>query len=281
MPQEFAHLNHIQSVFDTYKKTKNKTPEYQQEILDSAYKSYKETGEFGLWAMIFSADKKMCRAFDVMGVKIQAEKSLANYNELPNPTMLEMMATMAYTTSKTNDEFDQEKVNVWLEVFSSVKDFPMEFEKELKHWKDWHADLVAKHADYYKVVEKSEPVESIVITVPLIVRNESGDTDAYPPQALVDNLVENFNGFQLESYMEVTDFVQKSSLELNGEHWKFTFETSRPVTPENKDKLLEKLKGQLSDGWGESIEQQEELYSVSFDYKNAKFSQPTKKPKMK
>ena len=81
MTQEFAHLEHIQSVFKEYKYNKNKTPEYQQEILDNAYKSYTETGEFGLWAMVFSADKKMCRAFDMLGVKIQAEKSLEGYKK--------------------------------------------------------------------------------------------------------------------------------------------------------------------------------------------------------
>lgn len=276
-------LEHIQSVFKQYKKTKNKTSEYQQEILDNVYKSYTETGNFGLWAMVFSADKKMCRAFDVMEVKIQAEKSFNNYKNSPEQTMLEMVAKMAYTTTKTNDVFDQEKADVWLKVFSSIKEFPYEFEKELKHWKNWHEDLIAEHANFY---EKSEPVENLVITVPLIVRNEFENTDAYPPQNLVKQLVDSFNEFQLESYMEVTDFIQKSSLELIGEHWKFTFETSRAVTDEDKAKLLEKLKGQLSDGWGESMEQQEELvgedvYSVSFDYKNAKFSQPTKKPKIK
>lgn len=279
-------LEHIQSVFNKYKKTKNKTSEYQQEILDNAYKSYTETGNFGLWAMVFSADKKMCRAFDVMGVKIQAEKSLESYKNFSKPSMLEMVATMAYTTSKTNDVFDQEKADVWLKVFSSIKEFPYEFEKELKHWKNWHEDLIAEHANFYEKSEKSDPVENLVITVPLIVRNEFENTDAYPPQNLVKQLVDHFNEFQLESYMEVTDFIQKSLLELMGEHWKFTFETSRSVTDEDKAKLLEKLKGQLSDGWGESMEQQEELvgedvYSVSFDYKNAKFSQPTKKPKMK
>lgn len=280
------HLEHIHSVFNQYKKTKNKTSEYQQEILDNAYKHYTESGDFGLWAMMFSADKKMCRFFDVMGVKIQAEKSLESYVKFPKPSMLEMVATMAYTTSKTNDVFDQEKADVWLKVFSSIKEFPYEFEKELKYWKNWHGDLVAEHANYYKKSEKLDAVENLVINVPLIVRNEFEDTDAYPPKNLVKQLVDSFNEFQLESYMEVTDFIQKSSLELMGEHWKFTFETSRSVTDEDKGKLLEKLKGQLSDGWGESMEQQQELvgediYSVSFDYKNARFSNLVQKLRIK
>ena len=286
-------LKHIQQIFETYKNTKIRTPEYQQKVLDDAYNTYKKTGEFGLWALIFASDPFMCRAFVVMGVKIQAENSLTDYNKEPHPILLDSISTLAYITSKTDEIFDIEKANVWRNVFAGVKEFSTAFDKELKHWDEWKKTQTAKDKIQYPYLYETElakPVDRFSISVPILIRNsferiDNNNLDKV--DVLINKMIENFNTFQLESYMNLDHFIQKSFLELSCEKWVFTFETSKIVTDDEKQKTLEQLKGQLSDGWGSSMDQTErligdELLSISFDYSKAKINpQPALKNRMK
>ena len=278
----------IQDIFQEYKNNPNRDEAYKQSILDKAYESRETSGVFGLWRVVFSSDKDMYTRLDNLSVKITAENSLKNYQKEPVPALLEQICSLAHAQSSNDRVWNEEKEKIWNEAFSCVSEFKSVFEEEKNYWKEWWAKLDKENQVYFDKINqpKPDPLDIVKISVPFIVREEYEVSQASPPPSLVNYMVNHFNDFELQSYMKIPhDLVQKSSMELINTNFIFTFECSKILNDEEKNLIVKELAGQLSDGWGSSLEQHQELighseFSLSFDYQEIKLVSQSKKKKL-
>lgn len=294
-------LEKIQEVFKKYKESPEKSPELKLSILEMARESilnpvHSTHHQAGIWSTVFAADEYMCRQFNLMNVEIMAEKAYEDNVREPHHALLKMSASLAYVMiqNQETDEWDSEKELIWLKAFSNIPEFKDALAKERNHWSDWRQQI---EAQYPKINQALETADTFEIKMPLIYRalNDS-EIEILDPQdadiMMVNKIIENFNGFYIQSYIDMHE-VKTTSLRQEGANWIFNIETIKVFDNYEKQKFMELLKGQLSDGWGESIEQQTKLIgtqecNVCFDYKNSSLVEPlqntqqeTTKPKMK
>ena len=274
----------IQNIFKEYKNNPNRDESYKQSILNKAYNIRENTDILGLWRVVFSSDKEMYTRLDNLSVQVMAESSLRDYQEEPIAVLLEQIASLAHTQCSGGRLWNHEKENIWNQVFSSVAEFKDVLQEEKNYWNQWLAKTENDHKAYFDEIKKPKPelLDTIKMSVPVIVMEKYKISEKFPPQTLVDYIVNHFNGFELQSYMKIPhDLVQKSYMELIDSNFIFTFECSKILNNKENNLIMKELVGQLSDGWGNCIEQHNELignseFSLSFNYKQIKFDTQTK-----
>lgn len=278
-------LEHIQKYYKEYKATNVKDDKAHQVVLDAIKSNHDEKNchhQFSLWMVVFQADKKITRKMILLKNELQAIKCLSDNIKKPHPILLESSAALARLMIEDSEDYswDKEKEAVWLKVFTDMPEFKIQLEKEHQYWINWRGDLFAKHPQ--TVIEKPV-IETFSVQMPMVFRVQSGwdlpieTLDPNPFEFMVEEIMNNFNSFHLEGYIEM-DFINSIILRVNTSNefplWVFDVACNQSVNSEDKEKFLEELKGQLSDGWGEGIEQKWALvdkyeYNLHFDYEKA------------
>jgi hypothetical protein len=197
-------------------------------------------------------------------------------------------------------EIDKEKKAIWVKLFSPIFE---EFEAVLnEHLMDiYHVsaqDLAGTNSEHYQSIEEltayslkvrhQRPwVEKISVHTPMVFlgkeheshffQDDSKDTiEAIAP--VIDAVEHNFNQMFLENYMALPFKVSYSTLRADYSQsghpqWLFEFYLAEKISQhgehEGNNTLLAQfakaLSGQLSDGWGENVEQYGKLVRIHGD----------------
>ena len=250
-------------------------------ILELAENNYTENHGVMEWKYVFEADMGMWKKFDLIQNKKVSIECRDDYLKEPNPVLLKMMATLAYQHIYNKDTliWEKEKEIIWLETFKEIPGFKVQLEAQKEYWINWWKEINSKHSP----LKVQETVDIFGVSVPALVYKQENDnkvkiTSAIVHTSMIEDMVKNFNEFNLQGYMK-TPYVNKITLSLQGDEWKFSVACNKTVSSAEKEDFKKQLAGQLSDGWGEGIEQKITLVgtdelSMAFDYEKASFYSP-------
>ena len=285
-------FNFQKQVFDIYKhedrtdEVKDNFFNYIENIIVSEHATKNKDSYLPnnwMWPVFFGSDQEMWGRLHILETRLLAEDCLEDYISCDkNQTLLEQICTTAYLTIKNmRDEtftlpFINPVRNEWLKVFKEHPNFKTSLTSEEKHWENVDIQYKSKDVDYsdrIKVLSERPIVATYIFAVPAKIKSDNLDiflnTQLYK---LADSIVEDFNSFQLEGYLDEigTDCVN-SSVQFNNMSFTFKFNYARELNKSEINTLKEELAGQLSDGWGESIEQQSILIdnedvAIGFEY---------------
>lgn len=270
----------MQEMWNEYKNQPQNRAEITEKVLQMA-----RTNPSDMWTVFFSRDVGMVKKLMLVENEQRAREVLATIIEsFGNDAVIKMSATLAnsYIESKFELDYgmvDEEKKQQWKSIVGSqFPEFNVALEKEIQYWIDWRA----KSRSQYPTPAPQPTVEVLQFRVPMKCTDENGEDVFNIPQELINNMVEHYNQFRLDIYMDLTYKCNDTTLEDTGGSWLFKFFVCEPIPAEKRDSFVdeikEKLAGQLSDGWGESMEQQGILvgdteYYAGWDYQKIKVKQ--------
>lgn len=283
-------LEPFKKAWENYKNSP-KTEDLKQKTLELAKKM-----PSNMWTVFFSSDRDMSNRFLMLEIEQTAQEAKNNYLSSPSSPLLRMTASLAYTNCQSHSDNNYgevlpERVEVWNKVFADVPKFKETLENELKHWDNWRKETTSKYSPTKELKENKEVVEVITIMVPFRFLDETGEQVEQYPEELIQEVVDHYNQFRLDTYMKLPFSTSDTKLKAQEDMWHFSFYITESIPEEKKNKYLttleEQLSGQLSDGWGESIEQrgmlvENKVIYPGFDTNNIKIMQnspPTKKLK--
>lgn len=257
--KEIDSFNFQQQVFEFYKKS-DKSEETKKEILELIEITTKdESAQDYMWAVFFESDRGMYKKIDLLQNKIQAEKYCEINLKDPSSIGLDSTASLAYTMCKTDNGYDMDKEAVWLDVFKTIPEFKSALETEKQYWNDFHKKTQEEYKQYFDGIQeiKNRPIlESYEIFVPLVLGSDNQALwTSKEVGILIDEIVDDFNNFGLEGYMDsFKGKCSNSTVEFNN-GFTFRFDCYEKMDDDELKKGREDFLGQLSDGWGENASQ--------------------------
>jgi hypothetical protein len=259
-----SNVEQIELVWENYKNNPNKTPELKTSILEHA-----KISPNVLWKFIFSPDKELSRRLSLQETEQVAQESKDNY---VNPFMLDIMVNTAYincrNVSGLQEDFDQDRINIWNNVFSPHPEFSIAFKEKLEEGKMKNSQLLG-------LLTTPETVyETVSIIVPYSFMKNNEPTLEINEEA-VNTVLEHYNFFKLHMYMNLPFVCVATHLEAKYQ-WVFSFDIGEKLEGEKRITALEalkhKLSHQLQTGWGASVCGEVldgvDLYKPGFDCKN-------------
>lgn len=276
----------INQLWECYKKDISGRGVIELDILSTA-KKYPSS----MWMMTFKSDKTLLRKLSLQQNIISAQEQLNELIDIKNktgslsPVMLDMSATLCYTMCRddyNSDIIDKEKIEQWNEVFKDhFPEFKNLVKEQIKDGEQFRLELLTRYQDQSNKEHLTpnsvyEEVSSVIeLLVPMKTEISSGKMVKKCPEKVIESTIDDYNSFGLHQYMDLPYKCNKTTLEAIDDNWHFKFYIREEITDMNNFiEILEKnLAGQLSDGWGENVEQNgllidDEVYYAGFDYKN-------------
>jgi hypothetical protein len=245
----------MQQLYQQYKNNIAERPVVEKEVL-----ALVEQHPDDMWGVIFGKDKHMYRQIELAENLLKAKKNLkVLLGEETHPVMLQMNVSLCYTycTSREDHNYgqpDDDKLKQWYGLYEShFPGYQKMVEAEIQEWEDKRQ---ATYAQYGIGKEETKDTICVVeIRVPMNNTNEHGEKVDEAPQQILDVAINHYNDFRLDSYMELPKSCNNTTLEAVDNEWCFKFYMAEEVDDQFIACLTKELRGQLSDGWGESIEQ--------------------------
>jgi hypothetical protein len=265
-------ITEIEKVWKSYKKNPEKTEELKLSILEQVKNKPSD-----MWSMFFEADKSMYKRIELVKTLQASERYKEMY--LKNSEFMDGVSSVAYVMCEIRDGksngLDSDKVKVWHDTFKDIPEFAPAFAEEIQYMIDMRVKVLEQaKAMQSPRAETPSLVEIISISVPYeFKKNGKKTTELH--EGLIEQLVEDYNAFNLHGYMDLPFACIDTKMEAK-DTWVFHFHVGEVLEGEKRVEaikaLKEELSGQLSDGWGESMEQIQvlegsDIINPGFNYK--------------
>lgn len=248
----------LQENLYNYYRESNKTDNIKEDIFKIVEQTLVLHLREDMWGVYFGTDRDMYRQIDLLQTQNSAKKAVQDYVEHPAEMLIKMMAMQAHGDCSRNYEktYDVEKEQIWQHLFSFYPQFSTYLEEEKQRVQESELKTREQYKDYYQSIEdnKAKPiVESYEINVPIKIVTTQFINDHPNIARLMNELVDNFNNFSLEGYIqELENKCSHSIASFNDNHLLIKFDCHTPLNKEEVTKMKEQLFSQLEHGWGAS-----------------------------